>query len=197
MGLAFGLILGTSSCKVYQDIPSDMSNHVPSISDLDNFYEDISVGFNQDYLEDKYTRFYDGTGMLEYSYDNEKDPFNRHTIYTYILEVEASASEAEATLAKNVEAFANALNHEGVTERELRKYDLPGELHFVAEYSFENKVFATLLVAQINNHVVTFFINSGDDEFPGLVDRFLLPYLEYTANKAYRGFDRIAPMQEI
>lgn len=164
---------------------------------MDNYYDTLSLGRTEEYVEDKWTLFIDRTGMLEYQFDNENDPFHRWTIYTYILEIEASAEEAAQTLSNNVKAFSEALLEDGIQEIELRQFDLPGELHFVAEYQYEGEVFATLVVAQINNQVVTFFINAGQNELPGLIDRFLLPYLEYTANKAYRGFDRIAPMQTI
>lgn len=187
-----------SSCKVYREIPLKLENQVPTIQDLENFYDTLSLGFKDNFIEQKWTEIMGGPlGTLEYTFDNSDDPFHRFTIYNYYIEVEADAEDARAQFETNVLEISKTLLDAEFDEKELRKIELPGELHFAAEYQHPNGASSTLVVALMNNYVVTFFFNGDQNEFPELIEKFLLPYLEYTASKAYGQYDRIAPMQTI
>lgn len=198
--IAFSLfILGiASSCKVYREIPVKLENQVPTIQDLENHYDTLSLGFKDNFIDQKWTEIMGGPlGTLEYSFDNSEDPFHRFTIYNYYIEVEADAEDARSMFESNVLEISKSLLDAEFAERELRSIELPGELHFAAEYKHPNGASSTLVVALINNYVVTFFLNGDQEEFPDLIGKFLLPYLEYTASNAYRQYDHIAPMQTI
>jgi|GEM_PF-6588912 len=191
------LMLALGSCRIYKEIPPNLEGNIPTIEDLQNFYDDLDLGFTEPYESKRWISIVGGLGMLDYGFDNENDPLRERIIYQYMMEIEANEEDARDVLADNVDLFGKEFQQEGFSERELLRLDLPGDLYYASEFYYEGDPLATLVVVKIRNKVVTFFINGTENRFPGLISRFLLPYLEYTEHQTMQGYDRIAPLQTI
>lgn len=174
------LLLLIGGCSIKKNIPLEPIGFVPTINDFSAYY-DLDVDDQSPWESNRLIRFFDGTYMIEYEFDDDEASLpNIDLFYSYMMEYEESEAEAQSTKAYNVKIFSRQFSDAIFDARPKTDLNLSCDSYYCTEYYLKDRSIgiATLLIAQIDNMVVTISITTTEDTYENLLEGFFNYYLK-------------------
>ncbi|MCR9153985.1 MAG: hypothetical protein NXI09_07750 [Bacteroidetes bacterium] len=174
------LLLLIGGCSIKKNISLKPIGFVPTIDDFSAYY-DLEVDDQSPWESNRLIRFFDGTYMIEYEFDDDEAQLAEIGLYyTYMMEFEENEAEAQSTKAENIKIFSRQFSDAIFDARPKTGLQLSCDSYHCTEYYIKDRSIGagTLLVAQIDNMVVTIFMTTTEDSYENLLEGFFNDYLK-------------------
>jgi hypothetical protein len=173
---------GLWACSITNSLDLEQYPMIPKATDVAEF-KGFNVSNVEMYQTSRRTNYVDGTYLIEYNFYNEKAPTDRPFYFSYSIVKEASDFTALELMQDNIDAYAKSFEKKGFEVQERRDFDVIGDTHYCAEYYKKGFIGATVLVAKVNQHVVTVYVDWRLKDETSFMSEFINSYLKSLLSK--------------